>query len=82
MLITEYSIWMTVLWSSVLILLFYILRKKSILLDICSVSGVMMHLENFIRRVYLTEQNSTRKHMQICMMRLNVDMLTEQEKRL
>ena len=42
----------------------------------------MMHLENFIRRVYLTEQNSTRKHMQICMMRLNVDMLTEQEKRL
>lgn len=42
MLITEYSIWMTVLWSSVLILLFYILRKKSILLDICSVSGVIV----------------------------------------
>lgn len=42
MLITEYSIWMTVLWSSVLILLFYILRKKSVLLDICSVSGVIV----------------------------------------
>ena len=42
MLITEYSIWMTVLWSSVFILLFYILRKKSILLDICSVSGVIV----------------------------------------
>lgn len=42
MLITEYSIWMTVLWSSVLILSFYILRKKLKLLDVCSVSGVII----------------------------------------
>lgn len=42
MVIGTFSIWMTVLWSSILILIFYILRKKTILIDICSVSGVII----------------------------------------
>lgn len=40
--ITIFSVWMTVLWSSILIIIFYLLRKKSILLDVCSVSGVLI----------------------------------------
>lgn len=40
--ISIFSIWMTVLWSSLLILVFYILRKRLILIDICSVSGVII----------------------------------------
>lgn len=40
--ITIFSVWMTVLWSSILIIVFYLLRKKSILLDVCSVSGVLV----------------------------------------
>ncbi len=40
--ITIFSVWMTVLWSSILIIIFYFLRKKSILLDVCSVSGVLV----------------------------------------
>lgn len=40
--ITIFSIWMTVLWSSILILLFYLLRTKLALIDICSVSGVII----------------------------------------
>lgn len=40
--ITIFSVWMTVLWSSILIIIFYLLRKKSILLDVCSVSGVLV----------------------------------------
>lgn len=40
--ITIFSIWMTILWSSILILVFYILRKKSVLLEVCSVSGVLV----------------------------------------
>lgn len=40
--ITIFSVWMTVLWSSILILLFYVLRTKSILIDVCSVSGVIV----------------------------------------
>ena len=40
--VSEYSIWMTVWCSSFLILIFYILRKKSFLIDICSVSGVII----------------------------------------
>lgn len=42
MVIGTFSIWMTVLWSSILILIFYILRKKNILIDVCSVSGVII----------------------------------------
>lgn len=37
--ITIFSVWMTILWSSILILIFYVLRKKLVLLDVCSVSG-------------------------------------------
>ena len=40
--ITIFSIGMTILWSSILILVFYMLRKKSILLEACSVSGVLL----------------------------------------
>ncbi|MBQ8280218.1 MAG: M56 family metallopeptidase [Roseburia sp.] len=40
--ITIFSVWMTILWSSILILIFYVLRKKLVLLDICSVSGVLI----------------------------------------
>lgn len=40
--ITIFSVWMTVLCSSILIIIFYFLRKKSILLDVCSVSGVLI----------------------------------------
>lgn len=40
--ITIFSVWMTVFWSSILILLFYVLRSKFILIDVCSVSGVIV----------------------------------------
>lgn len=40
--ITFFSVWMTVLWSSILILIFYVLRTKYQLIDICSVSGVIV----------------------------------------
>ena len=40
--ITIFSVWMTILWSSILILIFYVLRKKQVLLDVCSVSGVLI----------------------------------------
>ncbi len=40
--ITFFSVWMTVLWSSILILIFYVLRKKYKLIDICSISGVIV----------------------------------------
>lgn len=40
--ITIFSILMTMLWGSVLILLFYVLRTKFVLLNLCSVSGVII----------------------------------------
>lgn len=40
--ITIFSVWMTILWSSILILIFCVLRKKLVLLDVCSVSGVLI----------------------------------------
>lgn len=40
--ITIFSVLMTILWSSILILIFYVLRKKLVLLDVCSVSGVLI----------------------------------------
>ncbi len=40
--ITIFSVWITILWSSILILIFYFLRKKLVLLDVCSVSGVLI----------------------------------------
>ena len=40
--ITIFSVWMTFLWSSVLILGIYILRKRSVLLNLCSMSGVIL----------------------------------------
>lgn len=40
--ISIFSVWMTVLWSSILILIFYFFRTKSLLMDICSVTGVII----------------------------------------
>ncbi|MBE5887177.1 MAG: M56 family metallopeptidase [Lachnospiraceae bacterium] len=40
--ITIFSVWITILWSSILILIFYFLRKKLVLLNVCSVSGVLI----------------------------------------
>lgn len=40
--ITFFSVWMTVLWSSILVLIYYVLRTKYELIDICSVSGVIV----------------------------------------
>ncbi len=40
--ITFFSIWMTVFWSSILIVMFYVLRTKLRLTDLCSVSGVIV----------------------------------------
>lgn len=40
--ITFFSVCMTVLWSSVLIVLFWLLRKRDVLLNIYSVSGILL----------------------------------------
>lgn len=54
--ITFFSVWMTVLWSSILILIFYVLRTKYQLIDICSVSGVIvLYLFCMIRMVIPVE---------------------------
>lgn len=54
--ITFYSFWMTILWSSILILIFYVLRTKYKLIDICSVSGVIvLYLFCMIRMVIPAE---------------------------
>lgn len=54
--ITFFSVWMTVLWSSVLILIFYVLRTKYKLIDICSVSGVIvLYLFCMIRMIIPVE---------------------------
>ena len=54
--ITFFSIWMTILWSSILILLFYVLRTKTPLLGICSISGIIvMYLFCFIRMMFPIE---------------------------
>lgn len=39
--ITFFSILMTFFWSSVLIVLFYLLRKKFALLDVCGITGII-----------------------------------------
>lgn len=54
--ITFFSVWMTVLWSSILILIFYVLRTKYKLIDICSVSGVIvLYLFCMIRMIIPVE---------------------------
>ncbi|MDE5700323.1 MAG: M56 family metallopeptidase [Lachnospiraceae bacterium] len=54
--ITFFSVWMTVLWSSILILIFYVLRTKYQLIDICSVSGVIvLYLFCMIRMIIPVE---------------------------
>lgn len=54
--ITFFTVWMTVLWSSILILIFYVLRTKYKLIDICSVSGVIvLYLFCMIRMIIPVE---------------------------
>lgn len=54
--ITFFSVLMTVLWSSILILIFYVLRTKYQLMDICSVSGVIvLYLFCMIRMIIPVE---------------------------
>lgn len=40
--VTIFSVWMAILWSSFLIVVFYLLRVKMVLLDLCSVPGVIV----------------------------------------
>ena len=59
--ITFFSVWMTVLWSSILILIFYVLRTKYQLIDIYSVSGVIvLYLFCMIRMVIPVEFSWTK----------------------
>lgn len=59
--ITFFSVWMTVLWSGILILIFYVLRTKYQLIDICSVSGVIvLYLFCMIRMVIPVEFSWTK----------------------
>lgn len=59
--ITIFSVWMTVFWSSLLILLFYVLRNHFILIDVCSVSGVIvLYLFCLIRMLFPVEFPWTR----------------------
>lgn len=39
--ITAYTIWMTLIWSSILIWILYCLRKSARLVNVCSVSGIV-----------------------------------------
>lgn len=39
--VTYFTIAMSVLWSSVVFLIFYLLRRKNIVLEVCSVSGIV-----------------------------------------
>lgn len=40
--ISFFTIGMSVLWSSIVFLLFYILRRKNIVLEVCSLSGIIL----------------------------------------
>lgn len=54
--ITFFSVWMTILWSSILILLFYIARTKTPLLEVCSISGIIvLYLFCLIRMLFPIE---------------------------
>lgn len=59
--ITIFSVIMTVLWSSILISIFYVLRVKLVLTDLCSVSGVIaLYLFCIIRMLIPVELPWTR----------------------
>lgn len=54
--VTFFSVWMTILWSSILILLFYIARTKTPLLEVCSISGIIvLYLFCLIRMLFPIE---------------------------
>lgn len=59
--VTVFSVWMTVLWSSILISVFYVLRVKMVLYDLCSVTGVIvLYLFCFARMLLPVEFSWTR----------------------
>lgn len=59
--ITFFSVWMTVLWSSILVLIYYVLRTKYELIDICSVLGVIvLYLFCMMRMVIPVELSWTK----------------------
>lgn len=59
--VTVFSVWMTVLWSSILISVFYVLRVKMVLYDLCSVTGIMvLYLFCFARMLFPVEFSWTR----------------------
>ena len=40
--ITIFSVWMTFVWCSIFIVLCYILRKRSVLLNLSSMTGIII----------------------------------------
>ena len=40
--ITIFSVWMTFVWCNIFIVLCYILRKRSVLLNLSSMTGIIM----------------------------------------
>lgn len=51
--ITFFSIAMSIIWGSALMVLFTILRKRSKLIDICSVSGRYMQCFGHYSLIYI-----------------------------
>ena len=40
--ITIFSVWMTFVWCNIFIVLYYILRKRSVLLNLSSMTGIII----------------------------------------
>lgn len=54
--ITIFSVWMTFVWCSIFIVLCYILRKRSVLLNLSSMTGIIiLYLFCLIRLVVPVE---------------------------
>lgn len=59
--VTVFSVWMTVLWSSILISVFYVLRVKMVLYGLCSVTGIIVLYQFcFARMLFPVEFSWTR----------------------
>lgn len=56
--ITIFSVWMTFVWCSIFIVLCYILRKRSVLLNLSSMTGIIiLYLFCLIDRKSFTSSN-------------------------
>ena len=56
--ITIFSVWMTFVWCSVFIVLCYILRKRSVLLNLSSMTGIIiLYLFCLVRLVHMAHPN-------------------------